>query len=356
MKPDYYAVLGVSKEATQDEITKAYRKGAKTHHPDVNPGDPEAPKRFQEIQEAYDILSDQNKRAQYDARSSGMFFRRRPDGDGSPFGNPFMDMMSEVLSRNSFKGKNAHAKVDIDLREVMSGCTKTVAVKVRTKCEDCKGSGVASTQSCDQCNGSGFLVVNNAPFEFRQNCPGCKGTGRVNPQPCEACRGMGAKGEHERSIDLRIPAGIESGMSIRIPGQGEESINDGSPGDLIVAVSVKPHPVFTRDGADLLMDVPVTYTQLALGGDLPILGLHGEEMVVKVPCGAQSHAKLKLKGRGLAFPNGIVGDLYVTIKLETPKEISGRHAELIAELSGIESGLHLPRREAWRKNMATVNT
>jgi molecular chaperone DnaJ len=353
---NYYAILGVEKNASKEEITKAYRKGAKTHHPDVNPGDEGAARRFQEIQEAYDTLSDPGRRADYD--SGGMSFRsRRSGGGGSPFGDPFMDAMKDFFGGSQFRGKNLQVRLEIDLEEVLRGCRKEVSVKLRNKCGSCRGSGVESTETCSLCSGSGFVNVNNAPFEFRQTCSGCMGVGKIKPKPCSECAGTGSlPGHQEKKISVDVPAGVDSGMSIRVSGQGEESVNGGRPGDIVVYILVKDHPLYSRDGIDLLVDIPVSYTQLALGAEITVPTLAGEKLTVRIPPGSQSHGKLKLREKGLSVPSGYIGDLFVTLKLETPRQLAGEHRSKLEELAAIEQATSTPRRDAWRKIVEQGNT
>lgn len=341
---DPYAVLGISKTATKEEITKAYRQGAKTHHPDVNPGDADAERRFREIQEAYDILSNPSKRAEYE--SGGMNFRRREAGMGSPFS----DMMNDFFGASTFRGRNVQVRLEITLEEVYSGCKKTVKIKSKPKCETCKGQGVVSSESCSECKGEGFVKIHNAPFEFRKNCSTCSGTGKINPVPCNDCSGMGTKsGVHEKEISVDVPCGIDSGMQIRMQGYGEESLKGGRQGDLVVYIVVKDHDLFSRDGIDLLLDVPVSYTQLALGCDLEIPTITNERLALKVPPGTQTHSKFKLRGKGLPVPQGYVGDLIVTLKVETPKTLSAEYVEVLNKLATHEMQQIDPKRSNWQK-------
>jgi len=347
---DPYAVLGLTKTATKEEITKAYRQGAKTHHPDVNPGDPDAERRFREIQEAYDILSNPSRRAEYDAGGFNMNFRRRDAG----MGNPFSDMMNDFFGNSTYRGRNLQIRLEITLEEVYSGCKKTVKVKSKNKCDACKGQGLVSSDTCAECKGEGFVKIHNAPFEFRKNCSTCGGLGKVNPVPCSDCNGTGTKaGFSEKEIPVDVPCGVDSGMQIRMPGMGEESLKGGKQGDLVVYLVVKDHPIFQRDGIDLFVDVPVSYTQLALGCDLEIPTLLNEKLAIKVPPGTQTHSKFKLRGKGLPVPQGFVGDLIVTVKVETPKTTSAEYVEVLKQLAVFEAGQVDPKRSNWQKITGT---
>lgn len=347
---DLYAVLGVSRNATKDEILKAYRKGAKTHHPDVNPGDPDAPRRFGEVQEAYDILSDSKKRAEYDAGGSRMNFRRRDSG------NPFSDVMNDFFGNNTFRGRNVQIRLEIDLEEAYTGCKKIIKVKSKNKCETCKGQGSVSTDVCQVCKGEGFIKVQNAPFEFRKSCGDCNGSGKVDLKPCEDCQATGTKaGYVEREIEVEVPMGMDSGMQIRLPGYGEESIKGGKSGDLVVFIVVRDHALFQRDGIDLMIDIPVSFTQLALGCELEIPTLANERLNIKVPAGTQSHSKFKLRGKGLPVPQGFIGDLIATVKVEIPKNTNKDYEDSLKNLVNFEQQNIGPKKELWLKNMSKAN-
>jgi molecular chaperone DnaJ len=351
---DLYAVLGIPKTATKEEITKAYRKGAKTHHPDVNPGDADAARRFGEIQEAYDILSDPNKRAEYD-RGPTMHFRR---GNASPFSgfDPFAEMAADFFHKSNFRGRNLQVRLELDLYEVYTGCKKQIFLKIKNKCNTCKGQGQTSSENCSHCNGEGFVKVNNAPFEFRTNCTFCNGSGKVNPKPCSDCSGKGTiPGYKEKKIEIEIPCGIDNGMQVRVHGEGEESQKGGNPGDVIVFIIVKDHPIFTRQGIDLFVDVPVSYTQLALGSDVEIPTLSGDKILLKIPAGTQSHSKFKINAKGLPAPQGVIGDMFVTVKVETPKELTDEYKNALEILRTLEDSQIGPKRTLWQKNAASVN-
>jgi|688.fasta_scaffold00185_101 molecular chaperone DnaJ len=346
---DPYAVLGVPKNATKDDIVRAYRKGALKHHPDKNPGDSEADVRFREIQESYDILINDNKRAEYDSVGPSMHFRRR-GFEGGSFNGSFGDVMNDFFQHSTFRGRNLTIRLEIDLQEVYTGCDKDLIVKMKNTCTTCKGQGQVSNEACGNCNGEGFTKVNNAPFEFRTNCSVCNGLGKINPILCVDCNGTGLlSGYKEKNIKIQIPCGIESGMNLKISGQGEESLRGGKSGDLIVHVLVREHECFDRDGIDLSIDVPVSYSQLVLGCDLLVPTITDEMITVKIPEGTQSHAKFKLRGRGLQLPNGILGDMYVSVKLEVPKKISNEYMQSIKKIEEYEKTTIGERREKWIK-------
>lgn len=354
---DLYAVLGVSKTATKDEIVKAYRKGAQTHHPDKNPGDPEAESRFRDIQEAYEVLNDPTKRAEYDAGGSSMNFRnRRPQGFDSGFSAPFGDMMNDFFGNSSFRGRNLTIRLEISLFEAYVGVKKEITIKKKDFCNTCKGKGQVSNENCGNCAGQGFVKVHNAPFEFRTQCSVCKGLGKINPIPCSDCNATGKNSEiKDKKIIVDIPCGIESGMNIKINGEGEESIQGGRTGDLIVHVLIKEHECFGRDGVDLLLDVPVTYSMLCLGCSIELPTISGEKVIITVPEGTQSQTKFKLRGKGLALPNGIIGDMIVTVKIEIPRKINDEYKESVKKLIQQEAVNLGERRKQWHKIMTENN-
>ena len=351
---DYYAILGVPRTASKDEIVKAYRKGAQQHHPDRNPGDAEAEARFKEIQEAYDVLSDTNKKADYDSGGMTMRFNRRSTSDFN-----FDGMVNDFFQNASYRGRNIQIRLELDLEEVYKGGPKTIFYKTRNLCSTCHGQGQLCQDTCTNCNGQGFVKVNNAPFEFRTNCTSCSGLGKINPKKCDDCNGSGSlPGYKENKVDINIPKGVSEGTQFRLVGLGEQSIRPGGkPGDAIVFVLIKDHPVFSRDGIDLLVDVPVSYTQLALGSEIEVPTIAGEKILLKVPSGTQSHSKLKIKGKGVQMHNNTLheGDLIVNVKAETPKNISEEYKNLLISLSELEKTNIGPKRELWLKNIASFN-
>lgn len=350
---DPYAVLGVSKTASKEDIVKAYRKGAQQHHPDRNPGDQAAEARFRDIQQAYEILSDPVKKSEYDSGGSTMRFRTRTsDGFG------FDGMMNDFFHNSTFRGRNVQVRLEIDLKEAYTGCSKIVLFKTKNICGNCKGIGQISVDDCPTCEGQGFTKVNNAPFEFRTNCTACAGSGKVNPKRCDDCNGTGAlPGYKERKAEIAIPLGVANNTQVRLIGQGEDSIRSGGkPGDAIVFIIIRDHLYFTRDGLDLFVDIPVSYTQLVLGCELEFNNLIGEKIVLKVPAGSQSHSKFKIRGKGIIIPSGITGDIIVTLKLETPTKIDENYKEKILDLKVLEEAQIDPKRQQWQKNMSQSYT
>jgi molecular chaperone DnaJ len=240
--------------------------------------------------------------------------------------------------------------LEIDLSEAYNGCIKEIIIKVKNTCTTCKGQGQISNESCANCNGQGFTKVNNAPFEFRTNCSICNGLGKINPITCLDCSGSGMlSGYKEKKIQVQVPCGVDSGINLRMSGQGEESIRGGNPGDLIAHVLVKEHEYFQRDGIDLLVDVPLSFSQLTFGCEVEIPTICDEILTCKIPTGTQSHAKFKLGGKGMKLPNGVYGDMIVTVKVEIPKGITDEYKEAILKLQDFEKNNFGSRRQRWQK-------
>lgn len=353
---DFYELLGVSKTATEEEIKKGYRKAAQANHPDVNPDDPEAKKKFQEIQEAYETLSDPSKRARYNAygaTGSAPYARRNPRESSFEF---HKSMFEEFFGGSSYKGRNLSVKLEIDFKEAFLGCEKQIVINKRKKCTGCQGKGFSSFKNCETCKGNGFKITSNGPFEVRSQCEVCSATGKVDVVKCLDCSGTGnLPGYFEQTLNVQIPSGIQNGMQVRLAGQGEESVNGGVSGDVIIFVTVKDHPLFFREGINLSLDVPVSYSQLVFGDEIEIPTLTGESLKVKVPAGSQSHTKLKIKGRGYNSGMGNFGDLIATLKLEIPKNIDDGYKEVVQNLAEIEKNVVTPRREQWLKKVQELN-
>jgi molecular chaperone DnaJ len=353
---DYYEVLGVSKNATAEEIKKAHRMAAKKHHPDANPDDPDASERFKKIQEAYDVLSDPAKRANYDnGGHSHMRFRTAPSASEHSFqftGN-FQDIMDGLFGNSKFKGRNTTIRVEMELSEVLTGVKKNFKLKKRNRCNTCQGSGSKNFQSCGNCAGQGFVKIQDAPFEIRQPCNVCNQTGKVNIVKCDDCSGSGfLPGYFEHPTDVFIPAGVQNGMQLQVQGAGEPSLNGGINGDLIITVSIKEHPIFQRDGSNLLVDIPVSFSQVCLGCELDVPSLADGLLKLKVPDGTQSHTKFRLKQKGLPVGNGAMGDMIVTLKVETPKDLAEEYKKLVEQLSELEKVNITPKIKHWSEKIA----
>ncbi len=350
---DYYEVLGVARTVTEEGVKKAYRHLAKQHHPDRNPGDKEAESKFKEVQEAYNVLGDRDKKATYDGASASpsMRFRRKADTTPRPSAS-FDDVVSEIFGGSVFRGRNIQVRVEITLNEVLTGCTKSIKVKKRKRCLKCTGHGYTGFASCAICGGTGMKMIQDAPFNIQTPCQACQGSGKASVDRCGDCLGGGFTPMQDKSLNVAIPAGIGHGMAVRIANEGEEAQKNGKPGDVMVVVLVKEHPIFKVEGSNLLVDMPVSYTQVALGGKVNIPTLDGGNMEVDVPQGSQSNTRFRLKGRGLPDTRKGVGDLVASIKVETPKVLDDDYKKILEQLSELENKVVTPRREAWAKKVA----
>jgi molecular chaperone DnaJ len=359
---DYYQVLGIPKNATTAEIKKAYRKLAQQHHPDANAGDEAAESRFKEISAAYDVLGDEEKRKQYDQvrdMAASGFGSRPPGGDGAGGGFPggfpggarvrfedFGDLgdlfgglfggSGRSARTQPTRGADLETEVRVSFDESMQGTTKAVRIQGPAPCETCHGSGAAPGTSpidCPQCGGTGAIAVNQGPFQMAQTCPRCHGSGRVVETACPTCRGSGTQ-RRVRSFQVKVPTGVKDGARIRLAGRGEPGPAGGQPGDLFVRVRVQPHPIFARSGNDLVLELPLTYAEAALGSNVQVPTLNGP-VTMKVPAGTQNGRTFRLKGKG-APRRGGHGDLLVTVQVEVPRKLSKQEKELLKQLRDIE--------------------
>lgn len=359
-KRDYYEVLGVSKGATDEEIKKAYRKKAKQYHPDLNPGDKTAEAKFKEANEAYEVLSDKDKRARYDqfghAGVDPNFGAGGPGGGfggfggfdmgdidlgdifGSFFGGGFGGGSSRARS-GPMKGDTLRASVSISFEEAAFGCEKEVSVDRYETCAVCHGSGCAdgtSPEVCPDCHGSGQVQVRRQTpmgvFATTSPCGRCGGKGRIIKTPCTACRGSGLE-RKRRTIQAKIPAGIDNGQTISIRGQGHAGKNGGPSGDLLITITVRPHELFRREGTSVLCEAPITFAQAVLGAELEIPTIDGK-VKYDLPEGTQSGTTFRLKGKGIPELNGRGrGDQYVTVYIETPRNLNREQKEALKKFA-----------------------
>ncbi len=359
-KRDYYEVLGVERGAGEEEIKKAYRKQAIKFHPDKNPGDKTAEEKFKELGEAYEVLSDPQKRAAYDQFGHAAFDRRGGGfGRGGGFHDPF-EVFREVFGGGSFfedlfgggprdpnqpqRGDDLRYDMEITFDEAARGCEKEISVTKPERCDACHGSGAepgSKARACPVCGGRGQVISSRGIFSIAQTCPQCQGAGRVIDRPCKVCRGSG---RHDRTstIKLRIPAGVDSGSRLRSAGNGEAGIRGGPPGDLYVVLHVKPHEIFHRDGDDLLCEVPISFVQAALGAELVVPTLDGES-VLKVPAGTQPGTTFRLKGKGVKNVQGYGhGDLHVRINVEVPTHLTSAQKLKLQEFADLCNGKESP--------------
>jgi molecular chaperone DnaJ len=347
-KRDYYEVLGVHRNASDVEIKKAYRKLALQCHPDRNPGDAEAERRFKEVAEAYEVLADPARRAQYDqfghAGESG--FRSQGGGDfdfRSHVDDLFSEIFGDIFGQRRPRGPRAERGADlrynltVDFEEAVFGCTRDVEIPVRRACAECGGSGArrgTSPSACPECQGHGRVRFQQGFFSVERECPRCGGEGRIAMDPCPECRGRGRSQQH-RKLSIRIPAGVETGTRLRVAGEGEAGAHGGPAGDLYVVLSVRPHPLFQRHGQDLLCEVPISMTQAALGAELEVPTLEGPARA-QVPAGTQHGEVLTLKGKGIPRGDrGRRGDLKLVLQVEVPKRLTARQAELLREFESL---------------------
>ena len=349
-KRDYYETLGISKGASTDEIKKAYRVLAKKYHPDMNPGDAEAEQKFKEINEAYGVLSDEEKKAKYDQYGHAAFDQSGGFGGGGGFGGfgdfgfDMGDIFSSFFGGGSSSSRRANAPQqgdDIGVRVVLSfeeaffGCKKEVSYARIQKCGDCGGSGAekgTSAEKCSKCNGTGSVrVQQRTAFGVMQSttaCPDCKGTGKIIKTPCSNCKGKGMV-RINKKLEVTIPAGIDDGQRIALRDQGNDGKNGGAAGDLIIQVSVRPHPVFERDGRDLYCEVPITFAEAALGAKIKIPTMEGESDY-DIPEGTQTGTMFTIRQKGIPDVNGRgKGNLYVKVIVETPKNLNEEQKKLL---------------------------
>ena len=344
-KRDYYEVLGVAKTASEGELKSAFRKLAMKHHPDRNPGDKDAEILFKEVNEAYQVLSDGQKRAAYDRFGHAAFAQ----GAGGPgFGTDFSDFMSDIFE-NFFgdtrgrggrgpggreRGADLRYNLEITLEEAFAGETATVKIPTAVTCETCAGSGAkagSKPKPCPTCGGYGRVRATQGFFSIERTCPNCHGRGETIDDPCPSCGGAG-RVTRERELSVNVPAGVEDGTRIRLAGEGEAGLRGGPAGDLYIFLSLKPHPLFQRDGADLFSRVPISLVTAALGGEFTVPTLDGSDAKVKVPEGTQSGKQFRLRGKGMpVLRSRDVGDLYIQVVVETPQNLTKRQRELLAE-------------------------
>ncbi len=352
-KRDYYEVLGVRKDASADEIKKAFRKLTKENHPDLHPGDKKCEERFKEANEAYEVLSDEEKRKKYDQYGHAAFdpnagFGAGGFGDFGGFGG-FGDIFSDIFGgfagaqrsnpNAPRKGESLRATVNISFEEAAFGCKKEVTVARVESCADCRGTGCApgtTPEICPDCKGTGSVTVSQrTPFGMMQSsspCTRCRGTGKIIHQPCKTCRGMGSI-RRQHKVEVNIPAGIDDGQTISKPGGGNAGVNGGPAGDLLVSVIVRPHPRFERDGTSVLLEQEISYAQAVLGADVEVPTLDGK-VKLTIPEGTQPGAVFRLRGKGIPFLRGSGrGDQFVSVTVKVPKNLTASQKELLRQFA-----------------------
>jgi molecular chaperone DnaJ len=363
-KKDYYEILGVSKDAKPDEIKRAYRKLAKKYHPDNNPGNKVAEDKFKEISVAYDVLSDSEKRAKYDRmKDAAHGFDFGPEGyqqfytttggkgfsaqDLGGFGD-LGDLFSSFFDRGSRirrerygprQGDDLTYEIEIPFEEAIRGGRRTIRVPGEEPCTACRGTGAAAGSKvtpCPECQGAGTVSLSQGGFAFSRPCPRCYGRGKIIQRPCPSCGGSGTV-TREKTIAVKVPAGVDDGSKIRIAGQGEPGTAGGPPGDLILVVRLGRHRFFKRKGLNIYCEIPINIAQAALGSRMRVRTLDGAAMV-KIPAGVQTGTSLRLKGRGVEGPGGQTGDLFVKLTIATPQNLNARARKAFEEFAR-EAGL-----------------
>jgi molecular chaperone DnaJ len=359
-KRDYYEVLGLEKGAGEEEIKKAYRKMAVKFHPDKNPGDRTAEERFKEVGEAYEVLSDPQKRGAYDQYGHAAFDRRAGGfGRSGGFHDPF-DVFREVFGGGSIfedlfgggqggqaqnqRGDDLRYDMELSLEEAARGCEKEITVTKPDRCEQCQGAGAepgSKVRVCGTCGGRGQVLSSRGIFSIAQTCPHCQGAGRTLEKPCKTCHGQGRR-ERTSKITLRIPAGVDHGARLRSAGNGEAGWRGAPPGDLYVVLHIRPHEIFQRDGDDLVCEVPVSFVQAALGAELEVPTLEGRHPI-RVPPGTQPGTVFRVKGKGVKNVQGHGhGDLHVRINVEVPAHLSSAQRAKLQEFAELCTGKENP--------------
>ncbi|KFL27826.1 molecular chaperone DnaJ [Devosia sp. 17-2-E-8] len=360
-KRDFYEVLGVARGADEAGLKSAYRKLAMQFHPDRNPGDHEAEHKFKEINEAYDTLKDPQKRAAYDrfghaAFENGGAGRHGGHGFGPDFASSMSDMFEDIFGdfmgggarrggASRLRGSDLRYNLEISLEEAFAGRTVEVDVPTLVSCATCDGSGAkpgTGASTCRTCNGHGKIRAAQGFFTIERTCPACQGRGQTMDNPCTDCGGQGRRQEN-RKLSVDIPKGIEDGTRIRLANEGEAGLRGGPPGDLYIFVSLKPHDLFQRDGADLYARIPIAMTTAALGGEFEVPVLDGSRAKVKVSGGTQPGQRVRLKGKGMpVLRSKDVGDLYVQLEVETPQNLNRKQRELLEEFAKISTNDNNP--------------
>ncbi len=363
-KADYYETLGVDRSVSDADLKKAYRRLAMKHHPDRNPDNPDAEAKFKEAKEAYDVLSSAEKRGAYDqfghaAFEGGMGGGGAGAGAGG-FGDIFGDMFGDIFGggggggrQRQRRGSDLRYNLELSLEDAVRGIEMNITVPRMSGCKTCHGSGAktgSTPKQCGTCHGQGQVRIQQGFFSVQQTCPQCQGNGTIISDPCDTCHGQGRVKENKK-LSVKIPAGVDEGDQIRLSGEGENGGTGGVNGDLYVSVSLKSHAIFTREGVDLHCTVPISFSTLALGGELEVPTLDGRAKL-KIPAGTQSGKMFRLRGKGVKNVRnaGFVGDLYCEVSVETPVNLTKRQKELLQELDDSihdAGSKHSPQESSW---------
>lgn len=359
MSKNYYQTLGVTKQASQDEIKKAYRQLAKKYHPDQNKDDKEAEQKFKEINEAYDVLKDPQKRAAFDQYGSAAFqggsggFSGGGGFSGAGFGSAFTDIFEDMFgdfmggaaggrSRSGpGRGADMQYTMEISLEDAYQGKEATIKIPINEACDKCDGSGAApgtGEETCPTCEGAGRMRAQQGFFTIERTCPTCNGQGKVIREPCGKCHGSGRM-RKEKTLKVKIPPGVDTGRRIRLAGEGEAGLRGGPVGDLYVLLAIKPHKFFRRDGANLFGRVPIPMTTAALGGEIEVPTIGGKKTKIKIPAGTQTGQQFRLKSLGMpVLRSEAKGDMYIEVAVETPINLSTKQKDLLKQLDQTMGG------------------
>jgi molecular chaperone DnaJ len=373
MADDFYKTLGVAKSANEDELKKAYRKLAMQYHPDRNPGNAEAERKFKEINEAYDVLKDAQKRAAYDRFGHAAFTQGGGNAAGGgaahDFSGSFSDIFEDLFSEFTGGRRNGGARggqgggaaggargadlrynLDISLEDAFKGKQQTIKVTTSAACSTCSGSGAQAgtkPETCGTCDGRGTVRAQQGFFTIERGCPTCAGSGKIIKTPCKACAGSGTE-RKEKSLNVTIPPGVEEGTRIRLAGEGEAGYRGGPAGDLYIFLSVRLHKIFRREGANIHCHVPIPMTTSALGGSIEVPTIDGGRVKVSIPAGTQSGHQFRLRGKGMSIlRSNATGDMYIEVHVETPVHLSKKQKELLAEFDKAGSGKTNPESEGF---------
>jgi len=360
-KADYYELLGVERGVSADDLKKAFRKQAMQCHPDRNPGNAEAEKKFKEINEAYEVLKDEQKRAAYDQYGHAAFENggRGQGGGGFDFSGNFTDVFDDLFGDfvgggrrggGPARGADMRYNLEITLEEAFKGKKTSIRVAGTVACEGCEGSGAAPGSqpvTCQTCRGQGKVRAQQGFFTIERTCPSCQGQGRMIKDPCTSCRGAGRK-QKEKTLSVNIPAGVEDGTRIRLTGEGEAGPRGGPPGDLYIFLSLQQHQFFRRDGVNLFCRAPIPMTKAAMGGQIEVPSIDGSRARVTIPAGTQTGRQFRLKGKGMPVMRGAgVGDLYINAMVETPMNLTKRQKELLQEFEAAGGTNNSPESEGF---------
>ena len=361
-KRDYYEVLGVARNASEADLKKAFRRLAMKYHPDRNSGDADTEAKFKEAKLAYDILSDPKKRSAYDqfghaGVDAGAGGFGGPGGDGGAFSDIFGDVFGDIFggrsgARRTQRGVDLRYDLSLSLEDAVSGKEVKFRIPVQVECQFCGGTGAkpgTKPKTCSTCGGSGQVRMQQGFFSIQQTCPTCRGTGSVIEEACSHCRGRG-RIQEEKTLSVRVPAGVDTGDRIRLAGEGERGEHGGPPGDLYVQIQVKAHPIFTREDSHLHCEVPIGFVTAALGGELEVPTLDGKVML-KIPAGTQTGKMFRVRGKGVKpVRGGVIGDLICRVTVETPVNLTERQKDLLREFeASMQEGgsRHSPQSHSW---------